>query len=65
MVRDIVERVTVVVNYDLQINVETKVDSQLFVKTHSNLIITIDIKLSESLLELKKRIELKEGREMN
>jgi hypothetical protein len=55
MARDIVERVTVV-NCDLPI-VETEVESQLFVKIYSNLIITIDIKLSESLL--KTRIQFK------
>jgi hypothetical protein len=55
MARDIVERVTVV-NCDLPI-VETEVESQLFVKIYFNLIITIDIKLSESLL--KTRIQFK------
>jgi hypothetical protein len=36
-----------------------------FLSKHSDLIITIDIKLSESLLEIKRRIEFKEGLEIN
>ncbi len=63
MARDIFERVTVVVNCNLPIYVETEVESQLFVKKYFNLIITIDIKLSESLL--KKCIQIKEGLEIH
>jgi hypothetical protein len=63
MARDIVERVTVVAKCDLPINVDTEVELQLFVKKYFNLIITNDIKLSESLL--KKCIQFKEGLEIH